>query len=87
MLVAPVKKAMKDHGIKDLGLVGGVSANSRLRGKLESMVLSLQGRLFVPPMAYCMDNAAMIAMAGYHQLRAGRKADLTVTANPSLVLA
>jgi len=87
MLVAPVKKAMKDHGIKDLGLVGGVSANSRLREKLESMVLSLQGRLFVPPMAYCMDNAAMIAMAGYHQLRAGRKADLTVTANPSLVLA
>ena len=87
MLVAPVKKAMRDHRITDLGLVGGVSANSRLREKLETMVESLQGRLFVPPLAYCMDNAAMIAMAGYHQLQAGRTAELTVTADPSLVLA
>jgi N6-L-threonylcarbamoyladenine synthase len=87
MLVAPVKKAMKDEGIRDLGLVGGVSANSRLRGKLASMVEGLGGRLFVPPMAYCMDNAAMIAMAGYHQFQAGRTAELTVSADPSLALA
>jgi len=87
MLVAPVKKAMKDHRIRDLGLVGGVSANSRLRMKLQSMTDALNGRLFVPPMAYCMDNAAMIAMAGYHQLQAGLTAPLTVTADPSLVLA
>jgi N6-L-threonylcarbamoyladenine synthase len=87
MLVAPVKKAMRDHDVKDLGLVGGVSANSRLREKLTTMVHSIRGRLFVPPMAYCMDNAAMIAMAGYHQLQSGRTAELSVTADPSLVLA
>lgn len=86
MLVAPVKKAMKEEGIRDLGLVGGVSANSRLRERLADMVEDLGGRLFVPPLAYCMDNAAMIAMAGYQQLKAGRTAPLTVTADPSLIL-
>ena len=87
MLVAPVKKAMKDKQVRDLGLVGGVSANSRLREKLEDMLTGIGGRLFVPPMAYCMDNAAMIAMAGYHQILAGREAPLTVSADPSLALA
>jgi len=87
MLVAPVKKAMKDERILDLGLVGGVSANSRLRERLQDMVDGLGGRLFVPPMAYCMDNAAMIAMAGYHQFQRGVTAPLTITADPSLVLA
>ncbi len=87
MLVAPVKKAMKDHRIRDLGLVGGVSANSRLRTRLSEMVSGLNGRLFVPPMVYCMDNAAMIAMAGYHQFTSGVTAPLTITADPSLSLA
>lgn len=86
MLVAPVKKAMRDEGLKELGLVGGVSANSRLRTRLERLVLSMRGSLHVPPLAYCMDNAAMIAMAGYQQWTDGLQSPLTITADPSLTL-
>lgn len=86
MLVAPLKKAMRDTGLKELGLVGGVSANSRLRARLDELVDSLGGTLFVPPLAYCMDNAAMIAMAGYRQWQAGQRSPLTVTADPSLAI-
>lgn len=86
MLIAPVKKAMKDENIRHLGLVGGVSANTRLRARLGEMVAQLGGRLFVPPMAYCMDNAAMIAMAGYHRYQQGITAPLTTTADPSIAL-
>lgn len=86
MLVAPIKKAMRDEGLKELGLVGGVSANSRLRTRLERLVVSMQGSLHVPPLAYCMDNAAMIAMAGYQQWTTGLQSPLTLTADPSLTL-
>ncbi len=87
MLVAPVKKAMKNETIRDLGLVGGVSANTRLRSRLEDVTGELGGRLFVPPLAFCMDNAAMIAMAGYHRFLQGTTSPLTITADPSLALA
>ena len=86
MLVAPVKKAMRDEGLKELGLVGGVSANSRLRSRLTDLVNSWGGTLHVPPLAYCMDNAAMIAMAGFQQWSAGLESPLTITADPSLAL-
>lgn len=86
MLVAPVKKAMRDHRLTELGLVGGVSANSRLQERLEALTQSLGGALFVPPMDYCMDNAAMIAMAGYQQWQRGITSPLTTTADPSLAL-
>ncbi|MDA0874989.1 MAG: tRNA (adenosine(37)-N6)-threonylcarbamoyltransferase complex transferase subunit TsaD [Bacteroidetes bacterium] len=86
MLVAPVKKAMRDEGLQELGLVGGVSANSRLRNRLTELVSSWGGTLHVPPLAYCMDNAAMIAMAGFQLWREGVESPLTITADPSLAL-
>ena len=86
MLVAPVKKAMRDTGIRDLGLVGGVSANARLRERLGELCTTQRGALYVPPLEYCMDNAAMIAMAGHHRLQSGQTSPLTVSADPSLTL-
>ncbi|HAY36513.1 MAG TPA: tRNA (adenosine(37)-N6)-threonylcarbamoyltransferase complex transferase subunit TsaD [Bacteroidetes bacterium] len=86
MLVAPVKKAMKETGIRHLGIVGGVSANTRLRTKLNDLVNSMDGHLYVPDLEYCMDNAAMIAMAGYQRMIQGESSPLTLTADPSLKL-
>jgi N6-L-threonylcarbamoyladenine synthase len=86
MLVAPLKKAMRDEGLKELGLVGGVSANARLRSRLSDLVNTWNGTLHVPALAYCMDNAAMIAMAGFQQWTAGMVSPLTLTADPSLSL-
>lgn len=86
MLISPIKKAIKDTGIRHVGLVGGVSANLRLRLKMLELLQQNKGQLYVPEMAYCMDNAAMIAMAGYFRLENGEQSDLSEIANPSLKL-
>jgi N6-L-threonylcarbamoyladenine synthase len=61
--------AAKEHQCRSLILVGGVSANSRLRSKLdeESPV-----PVFTPKLKYCTDNGAMIAGAGHYLLEQNR---------------
>ena len=61
-----IKAALK-YNARNIMLAGGVVANSELRNQLESAVArKLPGaRLHVPELAYCADNAAMIAAAGY----------------------
>ncbi len=61
---------------------GGVSANSRLRVDLARFADDYQIRLILPPMEYCMDNAAMIAGLAWERLRAGQRDDLTLAAEP-----
>jgi N6-L-threonylcarbamoyladenine synthase len=68
-----------------LAVVGGVSANSRLRALLQQRAASEDLRLSLPPLAYCTDNAAMIAAAGRQALRAGLRASLDIDAHASMV--
>jgi N6-L-threonylcarbamoyladenine synthase len=69
VLVAKTIRAAKKYGPKTILLAGGVSANKYLRGKLETNVKeNLENTAcFVPDLAYSMDNAAMIAVAGYYR--------------------
>jgi len=66
VLVEKTIGAAKSTGITQIVLAGGVAANKRLRelmrfrGKEENLTV------FLPPIEYCTDNAAMIAVAGYH---------------------
>lgn len=62
---------------------GGVSANSRLRRELVSLASRRGLMLRLPAMAYCVDNAAMIAGLGHELARAGRMDDLTLAAEPT----
>lgn len=59
------------HGkVESLFVGGGVSANSKIRGELEAFA-QREGLVYEPPrLAYCVDNAAMIAGLGYWLLRA-----------------
>jgi N6-L-threonylcarbamoyladenine synthase len=66
-LVEKVKTAVKQTGLKQVVLGGGVSANSGLRKALEACDIAL----YLPPLPYTTDNAAMIAMAGYLKLNEG----------------
>ena len=77
--------AVRASGARALAVVGGVSANSRLRGLLQQRAASEGLQLSLPPLAYCTDNAAMIAAAGRQALLAGLRAPLDIDAQASLV--
>ncbi len=57
------------HRIKTVVLGGGVSANARLREVMGDRCQAQGCELFVARPAFCADNAAMIALAGYHLFR------------------
>jgi N6-L-threonylcarbamoyladenine synthase len=86
MLLDGVREAIEETGIRDLAIVGGVSANSALRRGAERLAGERKVRLHVPKMAYCMDNAAMIAVTAAFKLSAGKASSLSMTAEPALRL-
>lgn len=65
ILMNKLKKAAKETGIKQVGIAGGVSANSGLRKALQDVGEELGWETYIPKFEYCTDNAAMIAMSGY----------------------
>ena len=76
------RRAIRQVGVKRLVIAGGVGANSRLRSRLADLMEAEGGRVFYPRPAFCTDNGAMIAYAGWRRLRAGQADGLTVHANP-----
>ena len=67
ILINKVKKAAQLHNINQIAIAGGVSANSGLRTALLAEAETQQWKVFIPDFEYCTDNAAMIAIAGYHK--------------------
>lgn len=74
VLIGRLKKAAQARGIASLGISGGVSANSALRERLLDLCERNGWRAHIPPVEYCTDNAAMIAMAGHVLFEAGVRA-------------
>jgi N6-L-threonylcarbamoyladenine synthase len=66
-----VAKAMQQHQLARLILVGGVAANRRLRSELSAMAAQADWEISIPDFAYCMDNAAMIGRAALQRFRSG----------------
>ncbi len=81
ILLNKLKKAVKETGVKDICIAGGVSANSGLRTSLTVMGKENGWRTFIPAFEYCTDNAAMIAIAGYYKFLTKDFAELSI--NPS----
>jgi N6-L-threonylcarbamoyladenine synthase len=65
-----------------LVVAGGVAANAAVRDSLQALAASKGFSFLAPPLAYCTDNGAMIALAGAERLAAGLTDDLDVAARP-----
>ncbi len=66
-LMRKLIKAVKETGINEIAIAGGVSANSSLRNTIQSKAAELGWTVHIPALEYCTDNAAMIAQAGHFQ--------------------
>jgi N6-L-threonylcarbamoyladenine synthase len=62
-LVARARQAVESTGARRFAIGGGVAANSELRARVAAMCEELGVDLWIPPVAFCTDNAAMIAAA------------------------
>lgn len=71
VLIAKLRRAVKQTGVKRVMIAGGVSANSMLRSKAEQFAQQAEIKLMIPALEYCTDNAAMIARTGALKFREG----------------
>ncbi len=78
VLIKKLKRAVKQTGVKTIALAGGVSANSMLRSKTQSLAEEMGLNLYSPQMSYCTDNAAMIAITGRMKAELGEFDELDI---------
>lgn len=81
------KRALQQTGLNRLVIAGGVSANTRLRQRLEELVSKENAKVYYPRLEFCTDNGAMIAFAGCQRLVAGQYENLAFHAKPRWDLA
>ncbi|MBI4002463.1 MAG: tRNA (adenosine(37)-N6)-threonylcarbamoyltransferase complex transferase subunit TsaD, partial [Nitrospira defluvii] len=86
VLVRQAFAAVEQSGVSALAVVGGVSANSRLRTRLVARAGEEEIELGLPALSYCTDNAAMIAAAGRRAFLQGRVASFDCEATPDFAL-
>ena len=86
VLVTKTLRAATQVNAAAVVLAGGVAANSALRADLAMACTEAGIRCLLPSRAMCTDNAAMIAAAGFHRLRADGPTALDAGASPNLRL-
>ncbi|WP_323740425.1 tRNA (adenosine(37)-N6)-threonylcarbamoyltransferase complex transferase subunit TsaD [Filobacillus milosensis] len=86
VLVEKTYRATEELGVNQLIVAGGVSANKGLRVELEKRFNEMDVELMIPPLYLCTDNAAMIGAAASIQYHNQNYKDLSLNANPGLIL-
>lgn len=81
-LLIKCRRALKQTGLKNLVIAGGVSANQALRSGLEKMLGEMKGQVFYARPRFCTDNGAMIAYAGCQRLLAGQHDGPAISVQP-----
>lgn len=67
-LMRKLEKAAKQLKVNQIGIAGGVSANSGLRSALKAYGKKNNWNVYLPKFEYCTDNAAMIGITAYYKL-------------------
>jgi N6-L-threonylcarbamoyladenine synthase len=83
VLVAKAARAVRERGARSLCLGGGVAANSLLRRRAPEAV---EVPTYLPSLAMCTDNAAMVAAAGSFRLAHDGPSPLSLAPEPNLFL-
>lgn len=71
--------AVKQTGITQVAIAGGVSANSALRKAMGNLEEAGKITAYIPEFSYSTDNAAMIAIAGYYRYLSGEFGNLSMS--------
>lgn len=83
IIVKKTMRALKDYGVSNLIIAGGVSANKGLREAFKIECEKNDVDLIIPEIKYCTDNAAMIGAAAYQLYLKGRFCDIDLNAKAS----
>jgi len=85
VLIEKIKWAVSSERLNRVVITGGVAANSELRRRAQ--MLKEEGiEVYLPSKQLCTDNAAMIAVSGYHRFLRGESSDLFLNARAYLPL-
>jgi N6-L-threonylcarbamoyladenine synthase len=86
ILMDKIKKAVKQTGIKQIAIGGGVSANSGIRQALKKAEEKWGWTTYIPKFEYCTDNAAMIGIVGYLKYKEMEFVDQSISAKARYVI-
>ncbi|MFA6335369.1 MAG: tRNA (adenosine(37)-N6)-threonylcarbamoyltransferase complex transferase subunit TsaD [Bacteroidales bacterium] len=78
ILMEKLLLAVKNTGIHEIAIAGGVSANSGLRDRIEMEGKKRGWKTYLPEFKFTTDNAAMIAITGYYKFKSGYACGLDV---------
>ena len=86
ILMDKLEAAVKQTGIKQVAIGGGVAANSGIRQRLKEAQETKGWQTYIPKFAYCTDNAAMIGIVGYLKFLKGDFTEQNVVAKARYVI-
>ena len=85
VLIKKTRQAIECTQPASIILAGGVAANVALRDRLTKLSSAVGVPLFLPDFKFSLDNAAMIAVAGYYRALAGGYVDpLILKVDPNM---
>ncbi len=81
-VIKKIELAAKKFSISEIVIGGGVSANSEMRKLLKEVSSEKNWNIYIPPIEYTTDNAAMIGIVGYFKYIHNKFDQLNITPSP-----